>query len=90
MTKEEKLSKAAIKQLIAAQLLAANPASLGEDVIIKGLGYVMESPNVHHIADILAEMLLEHSIIRVVEDHSGPRFALVADSRDTSEGCCDE
>ncbi|MDR3273733.1 MAG: hypothetical protein LBS87_00140 [Puniceicoccales bacterium] len=90
MTSDQKLSKTAIKQLIIDQLLAANPASLSEDILIRGLGYVVRIPNAGYIFGILDEMLGERTIVKIVEDQVGPRFALASRPTNACEERCDD
>ncbi|MDR0679722.1 MAG: hypothetical protein LBF42_01645 [Puniceicoccales bacterium] len=90
MAGDRKLSRETIKQLISDQLLAASPASLSEEVIIKGLSYVIQGPNVGYISDILGEMVADRLIVKIIEDHVGPRFTLVSGAANTCEEHCDD
>jgi hypothetical protein len=83
MLDKSESSGATIRQLITDQLLAAAPASLSRDVLIRGLGCAMGNPDRNRIIDILGEMETDRTIVKIVEDHYEPRFTLIDRSQIT-------
>lgn len=71
--------KKVIKNIILDQLLTADPASLSFNMIVKGLNCTVGDYNEQDLLSILNEMIIDHSVIKVIDAECGARFKLVSD-----------
>jgi hypothetical protein len=90
MPSKTKFSKAAIRQMIVDQLVAASPASLSEDALMMGLSYAVEAPRSRYVTDVLDSMIDGGVVTKIIEDQFGSRFTLTSHQSDFYGDCADE